>query len=135
MFDTYEVSLLVIRSLRDVVPAIEGFDRDLGDQLRRAATSVTLNLGEGQRSSKGNQRKHYQIAHGSANEVKACLDVSEAWGWPVEVGPSRKIIDRQLALLWRLTKGKAIKTHKGEPIDPADRVSGSRARNTAPATA
>ena len=135
MFDTYEVSLEVIRSLRDVVPAVEQFDRDLGDQMRRAATSVTLNLGEGQRSSKGNQRKHYQIAHGSANEVKACLDVTEAWGWPIETTAARAIIDRQLALLWRLTHGKAIKTQKGVPLDPADRVSGSRGRSTAPASA
>src|SRR4051794_26244542 len=43
MFIAYEVSLELITSLRRVVPAIEQHDRDLGDQIRRAASSVSLN--------------------------------------------------------------------------------------------
>ena len=64
MFISYEVSLEVIQSLRTLVPQIEQHDRDLADQLKRAASSVALNLAEGQRSAKGNKMKHYAIAHG-----------------------------------------------------------------------
>jgi len=56
--------------LRDWVSLIEKHDRELGDQLRRAANSVLLNLAEGQKFANGNRRKHYDIAQGSANEVR-----------------------------------------------------------------
>ena len=81
MFIAYEVSLEVITSLRAVVPKLERHDRDLADQLKRAASSVALNLAEGQRLTKGNKAKHYVIAHGSANEVRAALQTAAAWGW------------------------------------------------------
>src|SRR5262245_25905356 len=53
-FIALEVSLELIRALAPMVPIIERNDRDLGDQIRRAANSVALNLGEGQRSHKKN---------------------------------------------------------------------------------
>jgi len=105
MFITYEVSLELIRSLRTVVPAIKKYNKDLADQLARAASSVTLNLGEGARSTAGTQRARYESAHGSANEVKAALQVAASWGWIEDAGPQLAILDRLLALLWRLTKG------------------------------
>ena len=67
-----------------------------------------LNLGEGQKFANGNRRKHYEIAQGSANEVKAALDAAEAWGW-IEVGSQQRVlVDRVLALLWKLTHTEAI---------------------------
>ncbi|HEY1811028.1 MAG TPA: four helix bundle protein [Kofleriaceae bacterium] len=107
MFIAYEVSLDLIRSLRNVVPAIKKFDKDLADQIHRAATSVTLNLGEGSRNTAGNQRNRFESAHGSANEVKAALAVAVAWGWIDDATQVPAILDRLLALLWRLTHGKA----------------------------
>ena len=89
--------------MREIVSLIERSDRDLADQLRRAASSVVLNLAEGQRSAKGNKHKHYAIAHGSANEVKAALELARAWGWIGDAEEPRAILDRLLALLWRLT--------------------------------
>ena len=115
MFIAYEVSVQLIRNLRELVPVIQRFDRNLADQMQRAATSVTLNLAEGQRLRAGNQRKHYEIAHGSANEVKASLDLAEAWGWVADTEAPRKILDRLLALLWRLTHGRFVKTRDGKP--------------------
>ena len=103
MFIAYEVSLEVIRTLRPLVPIIEAHDRDLADQLKRAATSVVLNLAEGQRSAKGNKNKHYAIAHGSANEVKGALHSAVAWGWIEQPQEIVIVVDRMLALLWRLT--------------------------------
>jgi four helix bundle protein len=103
MFIAYEVSLEVVRALRPILPIIETHDRDLADQLKRAATSVVLNLAEGQRSAKGNKNKHYAIAHGSANEVKGALQTAVAWGWLEQPQEIVSVVDRQLALLWRLT--------------------------------
>jgi len=103
MLIAYEVSVQLVGSLREIVPLVERSDRDLADQMRRAASSVVLNIAEGQRSAKGNKHKHYAIAHGSANEVKAALDVAVAWGWLADASAPRAILDRLLALLWRLT--------------------------------
>ena len=103
MFIAYEVSIQLVTSLRELVPLVERSDRDLADQMRRAASSVVLNLAEGQRSAKGNKHKHYAIAHGSANEVKAALELARAWGWIGQTHEPSKILDRLLAILWRLT--------------------------------
>ena len=116
MFVTYQVSIELIRSLRDLVPIVQKYDRDLADQMHRAATSVSLNLAEGQRLRAGNQRRHYEIAHGSANEVRAAIDVAAAWGWIKEASEQRRILDRLLALLWGLTHGQLAETRKGEPV-------------------
>jgi four helix bundle protein len=116
MFVTYETALDLIRNLRDVVDGVKRFDADLADQMRRAASSITLNLGEGGGCSGGRRRLHNEIAHGSAREVKACLDTSEAWGWCGETETVRRILDRLLGLLWGLTKGRAIKTRCGVPV-------------------
>ena len=103
MFIAYEVSVQLVSSLRELVRVVERSDRDLADQMRRAASSVVLNLAEGQRSAKGNKHKHYAIAHGSANEVKAALDLARAWGWIDDARAPREVLDRLLAILWRLT--------------------------------
>ena len=112
MFIAYEVSLELARELRPIVPAIKKHSRDLGDQLERAATSVMLNLGEGRRRRGGDQRRFFDFAHGSASEVKTALDAADAWGWIVDARKARAILDRLLALLWRLTHGRA------EPATP-----------------
>ncbi len=105
-FVALEVSFELIAALREIVPTIAKNDRGLADQLQRAASSVSLNIAEGQRSMKGNRLKHYGIAHGSANEVKAGLCVARAWGWidqSERTGVAFVVLDRLLGLLWGLT--------------------------------
>jgi hypothetical protein len=53
------------------------------------------------------QRRSFEIAHGEASEVRACLDVVAAWGWIVDSELPLQTLDRLLALLWRLTNGRA----------------------------
>lgn len=113
MFIAYEVSLAVIRSLRVVLPEIERNDRDLADQIKRAASSVALNLAEGQRLTKGNKPKHYVIAHGSANEVRAALHTAIAWGWIGDATQQLAELDRLLALLWRLNHPRPVSRRAG----------------------
>jgi len=44
------------------------------------------------------------MAHGSAGEILGALDLADAWGWPVESAQARALLDRELALLWGLTR-------------------------------
>jgi four helix bundle protein len=101
-FASYEVSIELIRALRVVMPKIKQHDADLAKQIRRAATSIALNLGEG-RKRVGEDRTHlFRIANGSAGEVEAGLDVAESWGY-VDAGPElRRLLSRLLGLLWGL---------------------------------
>ena len=103
MFDTYEVAKQLVVHLREQVPVIQRVDPDLADQLKRAASSVVLNLAEGQRFDNGNKLRHYKIAQGSAHEVRAALDVAEGWGYIPHATAEREVLDRLLALLWKLT--------------------------------
>ena len=103
MFDTYEVSVLLNRSVKTIVEIVRSKSAELADQLHRAAMSVTLNVAEGSRSSDGNKKRHFAIAQGSANEVKACIELAEIWGWIDDTREVRGLLDRQLALLWKLT--------------------------------
>jgi four helix bundle protein len=103
MLDCYRVSLSMISSLKSVVPAIAKYDRDLANQLQRAASSVVLNVAEGRLRQGGDQRRSFQIAAGSCNEVKAALDVAETWGWVTPTDELRSYIERCLSMLWRMT--------------------------------
>ncbi len=94
----------MIRHLRLPIVAIERGDRDLGKQLRRAAASVVLNMGEGSGSTGGIRRERYRTALGSLREVQACLQVAEAFGYVKEVsGTLRLCVSRVAAGLTKLT--------------------------------
>ena len=96
MFIAYDVSIELIQNLRHLVPIIKQHDHNLADQIQRGATSISLNLNEGSRLTAGNKRKHFDIAHGSANEVKGALDLADAWGLVAAEATSeaRRILDR-----------------------------------------
>ncbi|HVV84844.1 MAG TPA: four helix bundle protein [Kofleriaceae bacterium] len=104
MFAAYEVSLELVRELRGVMTALRKHDRELASQLHRAATSIVLNLAEGRDRCGGDQRHCYEIAAGSAGEVRAALDAAEAWGWPLELARSRVVADKLGGLLYGLTR-------------------------------
>lgn len=104
-FDAYDVSLQLIDTLRPAALALRGHDADLTDQLRRAASSVSLNLAEGRRRVGRDRAHHWRIAAGSADETRACLQVARAWGYLDDevLAPSLVLVDRLLAMTWRLT--------------------------------
>ena len=81
MLKIYETMISAIAGLRPVLEQIEGHDRDLARQLRRAAASVALNISEGSGSSGGTRRERYRNALGSARETGSCLQVAMAFGY------------------------------------------------------
>ncbi|HEU0031686.1 MAG TPA: four helix bundle protein [Kofleriaceae bacterium] len=103
-FAAYTVGLDLVRALRPIVEELKKYDPDLADQVRRAANSVILNVGEGARRAGRDPRRFFTIAHGSANEIQSGLDLAEAWGVALHAEHARQLLDRELGLLWGLTR-------------------------------
>jgi len=104
-FHAFNLSLSLIRALVPLVAGIERHDRGLGKQLRSAASSVALNLGEGRKRSGGDRLHLWRIASGSAEECRVCLHVAAAWGHlpEGELSEALELLDQLLAICWRLT--------------------------------
>jgi four helix bundle protein len=105
-FDAFTVAIELVAALREPVARLARTDRDLADQVRRAASSVALNVSEANQRV-GRDRVHlFRVAAGSAAEVRAALAVAEAWGHVerASLTTARELLDRELAMLWRLTR-------------------------------
>jgi four helix bundle protein len=78
-FDVYLVARALVKDcyfLTKNFPADEKFA--LVQQIRRAATSVYLNLAEGfSRKSENERKRFFEISRGSVIEIDAALDVAE----------------------------------------------------------
>ena len=107
-FQVLEVAHLLVDALCEPVTALSRRNRSLADQLLRAASSVPLNIAEGNRRV-GKDRLHiWRQAAGSADEVRAALRVAISWRHlrTAEVAPALECCDRVLAMLYRLTTVK-----------------------------
>ena len=101
----YSVAIETVRNLRPLIDRIKTRDSNLADQLRRAATSIPLNVHEGAYSLGGNSRARFYTALGSAAEVRACLDVAEALGYLDTIDDGlRDKLDQIVATLHRLAR-------------------------------
>jgi four helix bundle protein len=76
-----EHALAVVALARPLVEAVQRKDRDLASQLRRATSSIALNLSEGFGAAAGNARLRFESALGSLNEAKTAIRVAVAWGY------------------------------------------------------
>ena len=81
MLKVQELALELIPLLRPVVTRIRKHDRSLANQLCRAATSIALNIAEGNYSDPGTARARFNNAAGSASETQTALRVALAWGY------------------------------------------------------
>ena len=94
-FVAYELSLQLVTAVRLAAvswrtvgdlprsPAFAGFAPCWADQGRRAAISIALNLREGSAYLAGSpsRRRFFDIAHASAFEVEAVLDIARCCGF------------------------------------------------------
>lgn len=101
-------ALAIVEQLRPMMPQIRRHDRSLADQLRRAASSMVLNIAEGTYSDAGTARTRFHSAAGSANETRSALKVAAAWGYidcdRADIVDNR--IDEVLKMLWSLASPK-----------------------------
>ena len=74
-----EHAIQVVELARPLVEAIQRRDRDLASQLRRAISSIALNLSEGLGNTAGNARLRFETARGSLKEAQAGIRVAVAW--------------------------------------------------------
>ena len=103
--DIYRVMLEVLRALPKVLVDIGHHDRDLESQLRRAATSVALNIAEASGVRGKNQGLRYSTALGSARETSAAIEIAVALGYTKQVDPVLlDRLDRVTATLVKLSR-------------------------------
>jgi four helix bundle protein len=103
----YQQAIEMNRKLAGVAGVIERHDRDLVRQLKRAASSVALNIAEGLGTQAGNRELRFQTALGSAREVQACLDVASAWGYlGAADAEAQASVDHVAAMLFKLVRAR-----------------------------
>lgn len=103
MLEIYPFILETIVSIQPLSDRILRADPDLGRQLRRAQSSIALNVAEGSYSRGRNQAARFHTAMGSARETLACLEVAAALGQIAALDPAlRKRFNRILGTLHRL---------------------------------
>ena len=107
-FQHLDVYRCAVAFLGSAAPLAERMPRgyaSLGDQLRRAALSVPLNIAEGNGRRGADGAQHYNIARGSALEGAAILDVCEALGVAAgeELGAMRGMLERVVSMLTKMS--------------------------------
>jgi len=101
----YGVAIDVVRKVQPILERVAKKDATLADHLRRAVTSVPLNLSEVEYSYGGNVRARFHTALGSAAEVRTCLELAEALGYVRSMDAGlRDKIDRIIATVCRLAR-------------------------------
>ena len=76
MLKIYDVSQEVVRKLVPIIVEIERHDGDLAKQLKRARSSIPLNISEGSSARGGKRNLHYGYAKGSAQECIGILETA-----------------------------------------------------------
>ena len=100
----YNDTIQLMRDVQKVLVEIARRDADLARQMKRALTSVALNISEGEHRRDGNGRARFSTAMGSANEVRASLEVAEALGYIETRAQERDTLDRIARTLFVLTR-------------------------------
>ena len=104
--DVYRCAIEFLRiafSLVEQLPRGHGF---LADQLRRAGTSIPLNIAEAAGKTSSKERAHFHaIARGSAMECGAILDVIRLLGVaPAEVAQGKQLLVRTVSMLSKMCR-------------------------------
>jgi len=102
-FHAYQNGRAIVRELRPIIAAIKMKSPSLADQLERATTSLTHNLCEGSGRNGRDRRQFFGYAQGSLREITGALNNAIDLGWAIDVSTVEPLLDRERAMLWRLT--------------------------------
>ena len=80
-YELLEQAVGVVERCRPLVDVIQRKDRDLASQVRRAASSVVLNIAEAFGAAGGNARLRFETARESLYETQAGIRTAVAWGY------------------------------------------------------
>ncbi len=106
---------------------LEGLPKTLAvqGQLDRAATSIALNIAEGNgKYTAADRCRFFDIARGSALECAACLDVLVAKKRSVDIGPGKAMLVRIVSMLVgliRSTSPDRVHEESGSYVTPNER--------------
>lgn len=107
--DVYTVAVDFVVLAHGIISNLPIGHGDLADQLRRAATSIVLNIAEGAGEySKAEKARFYRIARRSATECAAVLDVSTRLeiATAASCQPARELLLRIVSML--INMGRAL---------------------------
>ena len=105
--DAYQAAIEFVMAADTIASRLPRGRHYLADQLRRAATSIALNIGEGAGEfSRKEKSRIYRIARRSATECTAIVDVCQRLelGTPQDFEDSRELLHRIISMLTRLTQ-------------------------------
>jgi four helix bundle protein len=105
--DVYRTAIEFVVAAETIASRLPRGRHYLADQLRRAATSIVLNIAEGAGEfSRGEKSRFYRIARRSATECTAILDVCQhlELGTQQDFEESREFLHRIISMLTRLTQ-------------------------------
>ena len=105
----YDIALELVRSIMRLVRIVAEHDPDLARQMKRAVTSVPLNMQEGLYSLGGNRVARFHNSMGSARELMSCLHVCVCAEYlkQSEVDKDLERLDHVIGALWNLSRKKS----------------------------
>ena len=100
------LSLSFARTVGRLDAKLRARDRDLARQLKRATSSIALNVAEASGRLQGDRRHLFSVAYGSAREARAALELAVAYGDlpAAAVEPGLAELDRLCGMLYRLSR-------------------------------
>lgn len=105
--DGYRIAIEFLAIANEITKAIPRGNANLVDQLKRAAMSIPLNIGEASgRTGPADAARCFAIARGSAMECAAVLDVMRVLGWVGEAHHAKgcELLAREVAMLTKLCR-------------------------------
>jgi len=101
-----DTAVSMVAEVMTVVRRVEGVDRDLARQLKRAAMSAAAQIGEADEARKGNKVAKLQGALAEAREVKVWLRLAVAVGYVTDDDAARSfdLADHVCAVLFKIVR-------------------------------
>ena len=105
-FFASDLALEIARALVEPLKALKAGDAENWDQAYRSLKGMCLCVAEGGRRRKRDRANFFDMAAGSAQELRMALTLAVVFGHLDEslVGPIDRMIDRELAMLWALAR-------------------------------